>query len=129
MSERTNTKLTTKQKLFAEAYLATPNGTDAARKAGYKGNDNTLASVAKENLRKPQISDLIQNRIESIGMSANEIIIELSVIAKTELSATEHIKATDKIKALELLGKRFAMWTENHKHEGDIRIEVVYTNE
>lgn len=53
-------KLTVKQQAFCQA-MYTPgsesfgNGTESARKAQYKGNDNTLATVAKENTRKPQI--------------------------------------------------------------------------
>lgn len=47
--------LTKKQHAFIAEYLKTGNGTEAARRAGYKGNDITLATVAKENLRKPPI--------------------------------------------------------------------------
>jgi len=48
-------KLTLKQQLFVEAYLgeAKGNATEAARIAGYKGNEITLAAVGAENLRKP----------------------------------------------------------------------------
>ena len=48
-------KLTPKQALFVSEYLKTGNGTEAARRAGYKGNDVTLGQVAAENLKKPQI--------------------------------------------------------------------------
>ena len=46
--------LTAKQKLFAEAYVACLNATEAARRAGYKGSDNTLAVTGHDNLRKPK---------------------------------------------------------------------------
>ncbi len=122
------TKLTTKQRLFVEHYLgrANANATEAARLTGYKGSDKTLSVVGAENLAKPCIAELVEERIAIVGMSVNEIISELFEIAKTKLGTTEHIKATDKIKALELLGKRFAMWTENHKHEGALKIEIEY---
>lgn len=55
-------KLTPKQQLFVSEYLKTGNATEAARKAGYKGNDVTLSSVGKENLRKPLISRAIEER-------------------------------------------------------------------
>ncbi len=45
--------LTVKQQLFVNFYEG--NGTEAARLAGYKGDDNTLGQVAYENLRKPLI--------------------------------------------------------------------------
>jgi len=53
-------KLSPKQRAFVEAYAG--NGTEAARIAGYKGNDVTLCSMGKENLRKPHIWVAIQAR-------------------------------------------------------------------
>ncbi len=46
--------LTAKQRAFISWYISAEvncNGTEAARRAGYRGNDNTLATVAFENLR------------------------------------------------------------------------------
>ena len=37
--------LTLKQKAFADYYIEFGNATEAARQAGYKGNDVTLAAV------------------------------------------------------------------------------------
>lgn len=54
--------LTEKQRRFVEA-LAGPakgNATEAARLAGYAGNDVTLAAVGSENLRKPLIQAALQ---------------------------------------------------------------------
>lgn len=56
------TELTPKQKAFVSAYVATGNATEAARKAGYAGSDNTLAQVGLENLRKPQIKAALESR-------------------------------------------------------------------
>ena len=53
------TKLTPKQELFVAEYLKTGNATESARKAGYKGNDNTLRSIGTENLAKPAIAHAI----------------------------------------------------------------------
>lgn len=131
------TKLTTKQKLFVEAYIANPNGTEAARKAGYAGNDNTLASMAKENLRKPQILKLIEKRIEKEAMTSDEVLNELADIAKSdwrehqivkydkdgnEVSATFLLK--DKLKALELLGKFHKLFTDKVELGGKVQLET-----
>ena len=43
-------KLTPKQRAFVEHYLESWNATKAARRAGYRGNSNTLAVVGWENL-------------------------------------------------------------------------------
>lgn len=55
-------KLTPKQQLFVSEYLKTGNATEAARKAGYKGNDKTLGQVGAENLKKPGIARAIAAR-------------------------------------------------------------------
>ena len=53
-------ELTPKQKAFVSAYVATGNATEAARKAGYAGNDQTLKSVGAENLTKPYLARAIE---------------------------------------------------------------------
>lgn len=78
--------LTFKQRAFVEAYLANGfNGTEAARTAGYKGNDNVLAVVAYENIRKPKIAALIQERMNEMAMPANEAMARLSMSARSDL--------------------------------------------
>lgn len=75
--------LSEKQRRFIAAYIGEANGnaTHAARLAGYKGNDVTLATVGSQNLRNLQIASQIaehqaaikrkgiahqQNRIDAI---------------------------------------------------------------
>ena len=61
--------LTVKQQSFINHYLANGgNGTQAAKDAKYKGKTNTLAAVAKENLRKPQIKEAIDNAINELKL-------------------------------------------------------------
>ncbi len=119
------TKLTQRQRLFVEAYLANPNGREAARAAGYSGDDNTLSTRAFELMRNPKIAELIGVRVESACMRSNEVLSELSAIAKADwqdfleirrdkdgeiISAT--LKLSDKIKSLELLGKYHKLFSE-----------------
>lgn len=78
-------RLTAKQILFIDAYIANGgNGVQAARSAGYQGNDATLAQVAYENLRKPEIRDEIDRRLKQF-MSADEVLYRLSEIANADL--------------------------------------------
>lgn len=70
-------ELTPKQQLFIDAYLQSFNATDAARKAGYAGNDKTLAQVGAENLRKPYIAEALQQRSQSIAKKAEKRIIDV----------------------------------------------------
>ena len=105
-------KLTTKQRLFVEAYLANPNATEAARRAGYAGNDATLRAVASENLSKPNIAALISERVETAVITANEILSDVKDIAKTSE------RDADRLKAYEMLGKHLKLWTDKVETTG-----------
>lgn len=117
-------KLTLKQEMFVNAYLgeAKGNATEAARIAGYKGNDVTLGQVGAENLKKPQIAELIENRTSEAAMSAAEVLQKLSGIANRESS---EVAIRDQIKALELLGRHHKLFTDRieHKITGDIELQ------
>lgn len=80
-------KLTGKQRAFINAYLANGfNGTEAARTAGYSGNDNTLGVVAHGNLRNPKIAAVIEKRFEEMTMRADEVLARLSAMARTDMT-------------------------------------------
>lgn len=115
-------KLTTKQRLFVEAYLADPNATQAARKAGYKGNDKQLQVIGSQNLSKLMIADALKGRVEEAIITADEILKDVKTIAK---NAEE--KASDRLKAYEMLGKHLAMWVDKtqNEHSGSIEVEQV----
>jgi phage terminase small subunit len=53
-------KLTYKQQKFVDLYEG--NATEAARLAGYSGNDNTLATIGDENMRKHAIIEALAKR-------------------------------------------------------------------
>ncbi len=118
-----NDKLTTKQRLFVEAYLENPNGVQAAKKAGYKGNDKTLSVVASENLAKPCISKLLEKRVEEAVITANEILTDVKSIAKNA------DKDSDRLKAYEMLGKHLALWIDRQETSGEQKIVVEWVNE
>ena len=80
------TDLTDKQKLFIEHYLACWNATEAARRAGYQGNDNTLGSVGWENLQKPAIAERIKQRISEAAMAADEVLARLADQARATMA-------------------------------------------
>lgn len=63
-------KLTTKQQAFVDAYTgpARGNATEAARMAGYKGNDKTLQVTGSHNLSKRMVTEAIL-AIESVTRS------------------------------------------------------------
>lgn len=93
--EKESLELTLKQRKFCLAFVgeADGNGSEAARIAGYKGNDVTLAAVAYENLNKPQIqaqiADLRAQAEKKLGgrvLSAAEVLIGLTRIAQADVA-------------------------------------------
>jgi phage terminase small subunit len=120
-------ELTQRQRLFVEAYIGPCGGNarESARAAGYSGDDNTLSQRGFELMRNPKVAELIGVRVEEAVMRANEVLSELSAIAKADwqnfleirrdregdiISAT--LKLSDKIKSLELLGKFHKLFSE-----------------
>lgn len=78
-------KLTNKQRVFVEEYLTCWNATEAARRAGYAGREETLRVVGHENLTKPNISECVRKRISEKAMSADEVLLRLGEIARGSL--------------------------------------------
>jgi phage terminase small subunit len=94
--------------MFAEEYLACLNGTEAARRAGYgheNTNDNTLSTIASDNMRKPRIRAYIEERLKERAMPANEVLERLRRIAEADfsdfLSVTKGQPVIDLAKAVE----------------------------
>lgn len=67
---RDSSKLTTKQRLFIGAYLRNRNATMAAREAGYRGRDNTLAVQGHELLKHPLVKAQILELLHTAEHSA-----------------------------------------------------------
>ena len=105
--------LTPKQKAFAELYVALGNAKEAARQAGYKGNENTLAVVASENLTKPNISQYIAElstpKEERRIATAEEVMEFFSNVMQGKEKDQFGLDAslTDRLKAGDSLMKRY----------------------
>lgn len=122
-----------RQKKFCDEYLVDMNGTQAAIRAGY--SEKTARSIATENLAKPYIKEYIDKRLKEMESeriaTATEVMMYLTSVVRgqsqSEVVVVEGIgegcsearrlmKAPDekeKLKAAELLGKRFGMFKEN----------------
>lgn len=83
-------KLTARQEAFVREYLIDLNATGAARRAGYKGNDNTLGAMASALLRNRKVALVIQKgmdkRAERVQITADDVLRELLLIAKMDPS-------------------------------------------
>lgn len=125
-------KLTEKQRRFVEEYLIDLNATQAAIRAGYSvktaysQGQRLLKKVEVQN-RIKEIREKIQNENiatikdieEFLSLSMNGKLDEEVVVTvgtgdgSSEIQKTrKQISAKDRIKAAELLGKRYGIWTE-----------------
>lgn len=132
-------KLTLKQKRFADEYIISGNATESAIKAGYsKKHANTNASKLLQNTT---IKRYIDERLEILDSEKiadqKEVLQYLSAVMrgehkeKTLISIGEFgqeivdidVGAKDRLKAAELLGRRYKLFTD--KVEVDANIETV----
>ena len=89
-----------RQKKFCELYAQNPDGQAAAIGAGY--SERSAASIASENLKKPELREYIQQ----LQREAAEIRVASSIEAKavwSDILRDPKQKAADRIRAGELL--------------------------
>lgn len=120
--------MTLKQKRFVQEYMVDLNATQAAIRAGY--SKKTAGSIGQENLKKPAIRSELQVLIQKMGEKAEitqeMVVSELRKIAFAEASDinTSELKYTNKLRALELLGKHLGMYTEKIEHSGEAGLKI-----
>lgn len=142
--ERGERYMTKKQKRFCDEYLIDCNATQAAIRAGY--SKKTAYSIGVENLKKPEIKAYIDAQLEKMHneniASAEEVMQYLTSVlrgqSESEIVVVEGTgdgcsdarrisKAPDereRLKAAELLGKRFGMFTDKVNIEGSIPVII-----
>lgn len=131
-------KLTIKQKKFADEYIISGNATQAAINAGY--SEKTARKIGSENLTKPDIKAYIDERMKKLEEEAiadqAEVLKFLTRIMRDEEKEevlvnignfeqeiqTMKVSAKDRIKAAELLGKRYGSWTDKVDLSSDLTL-------
>ena len=138
-------KLTEKQKRFVDYYIETGNATEAAKKAGYKGKN--INNTASENLAKPYIKAYLDQQLREFESkriaSAKEVLEMLTTSMRGEIDeeviviegdgdgvssarvVKKQIGLKDRIKAAELLGKRYRLFTDKIEVEGAVPVVIV----
>jgi phage terminase small subunit len=76
--------LTDKQRVFVEQYLTCWNASEAARRAGY--SEKSAGSIGFENMKKPEIRAVIDQRLTDYQMGADEVIARLSALATADMA-------------------------------------------
>jgi hypothetical protein len=105
-------RLTLKQQRWLDAYLGSAHGnaTEAARIAGYSGNDVTLATVGYQNIRKYQISAAVADVLTRAALARDEVLKLISALARRE--APDDF---DPLRALIYIGKYHGLWDRHNR--------------
>ena len=121
-------KLTEKERIFADEYIKTTNATQSAIKAGY--SEKTARSkgsqlLTKVNVRK-YIDEVMHERSKNTIATADEVLEYLtSVVRGEEKDAFGlDVSIADRTKAAELLGKRYMLFADKVKLDAEIEIDI-----
>lgn len=137
-------KLTAKQKIFCDEYIISLNATQAAIKAGY--SKKTARKIAAENLTKPVIQSYISERMKqkesSLIATQDEVLQYLTSVLRGESKTTDTVlvgigdgcqkvqevekkpSEKDRLKAAELLGKRYGLYTDKISADVDMSLDI-----
>ena len=96
------TPLTDRQERFVIEFLATANGAEAARRAGY--SEHTAKEIASENLTKPNVKAAIDQKRNQL-MSDSEDKVGWLVERLTAEATSDDNNDSTRVRALEILGK------------------------
>lgn len=126
-------KLTPKERKFADEYLKTTNATQSAIKAGYA--ENSASVTGSKLLRKSNVSQYIAMKLKEISdnsiADAQEVMQFLSSTMRGDVPDQFGLDPAlnDRLKAAELIGKRYKMFTDKQEISGNDGepIKVVFT--
>ena len=138
-------KLTAKQKRFCEEYIVDCNATQAAIRAGYK--EKYAHTNANKLLQKTTLKNYINEMLENVksnniadatevmeyltsvvrGKSMSEIVVIEGVGEGCSIARTMQKQPDEKerLKAAELIGKRYGMFKENVNVDGVSQVVIV----
>lgn len=113
--------MTAKQEAFAIEYLKDKNATQAAIRAGYSAK--TARSIACEMLARPDIQEFVRAKQDEARKNAT-VTVDGIVDQLREIASNVLAKDSDRIRALELIGKYLGMFTERVEMKGQIDTAV-----
>ena len=132
-------KMTPKQKRFCDEYLIDLNATQAAIRAGY--SKKTAQAIGTENLTKPLLKEYIENcmaeKESELIAGQDEVLQYLTAVMRGEdkeeklttnvlgeIETIETVVQSNRLKAAELLGKRYALFTDKVEQEIDMNLDI-----
>lgn len=132
--------MTPRQRKFCDEYLISGNATDAAIKAGY--SPKTAKQTGSENLAKPDLKAYIETELEKLHSAkiadAEEVMKYLTSVMRGEHTeeipilcgdgcqelTQKEVGAKERLKAAELIGKRYGMFTDKVGVEGAVPVII-----
>lgn len=112
--------LTPKQAAFVAWYLSAEvgmNATEAAARAGYKGDRVTLAQTGRQNLKNPQIAKEIARELRAsmkdTQVTVASVLVDLEIVYQRALAAGQYSAAA---RACELKGRHLKMFVDRIEH-------------
>lgn len=136
--------LTAKQKRFCDEYLIDLNATQAAIRAGY--SRRSARQIADKNMSKADIKAYIDARMaekeSQLIADQDEVLKYLTSVLRGESQSTEIVvegvgegcsearaiekapSEKDRLKAAELLGKRYGIYTEKVESNVDMDLNI-----
>lgn len=137
-------KLTAKQQRFCDEYLIDLNATQAAIRAGY--SKKTAGRIGTENVQKPVIKEYIAKRMaekeSALIADQDEVLKYLTSVLRGESQSEEIVvegigdgcseartmqkapSEKDRLKAAELLGKRYGLYTDRVEADVDMDLNI-----
>lgn len=130
-----------KQKRFCEEYLVDCNATQAAIRAGY--SKKTARAIGQRLLTNVDIKKYIEQQLQKLKnekiADAQEVLEYLTSVMRGEQKeqvalltgegvqdlVQKDVSAKDRLKAAELIGKRYALFTEKVELQGETTIQIV----
>lgn len=134
--------LTEKQKRFCDYYIETGNATEAYKKVYKNNNQRTSESNGSRLLSNDKVKNYIDERLKQIESKriadAKEVMEYLTKILRNQekeevVIVSENgpeiikkdVSIKDRNKAAELLGKRYALWTEKVDLDGNVGVTII----
>ena len=134
-----------KQRKFAEEYVVDTNATQAAIRAGY--SEKTAYSQGQRLLKKVEVKNRIKELSDEIQdkmiADATEVMRYLSSVLRNESKSSEIViegvgdgcseariimkppSEKDRLKAAELLGKRYGIFTDKVNLDANVGVTIV----
>ena len=132
--------MTPRQQKFCDEYLISGNATDAAIKAGY--SRKTAKQTGSENLAKPNLRAYIDEQLAKIHSAkiadAEEVMKYLTSVMRgghteqvlklvgegVQTVTDIDVSAKERLKAAELIGKRYGLFTDKVGLEGAVPVII-----